>query len=206
MYLSQEYFSSDDIGEVTRSLDELGHLELHYIFIKQLITLAMDRHGREKEMASTLISAVDAEVVSTDEIGKAFRLLLEQAEDLALDIPDAAYELALFLARAVVDDVLPPLYLTQVRHLFSCCFPLALCREGFGSPNEKACKSWNSSCHAVWWMTSDCAQFAVLQQFFSLDDECFHAASIVSFQGRNTRIREFLSESVLSLEMTSCCC
>lgn len=110
---------SDDIGEVTRSLDELGHPELHHVFVKHLVTLAMDRHAREKEMASALISAIDAEVVSTDEIGRAFRLLLEQAEDLALDIPDAAYELALFLARAVVDDVLPPLYLSQVRDCIS---------------------------------------------------------------------------------------
>ncbi|GAQ81206.1 MA3 domain-containing protein [Klebsormidium nitens] len=114
--LIQEYFLSDDIGEVTRSLDELGHPELHHVFVKHLVTSAMDRHAREKEMASALISAIDAEVVSTDEIGRAFRLLLEQAEDLALDIPDAAYELALFLARAVVDDVLPPLYLSQVQN------------------------------------------------------------------------------------------
>ncbi|KAJ6339676.1 hypothetical protein OIU77_007588 [Salix suchowensis] len=39
---------------------------------------------------------------------------LESAEDTALDILDASNELALFLARAVIDDVLVPLNLEEI--------------------------------------------------------------------------------------------
>ncbi|KAG6543294.1 hypothetical protein Mapa_015208 [Marchantia paleacea] len=110
----QEYFLSDDIAEVIRSLEDLGQPDLYPVFLKRLFTLAMDRKMREKEMASVLLSALYAEVIPIELIIRAFVLLLESAEDTALDIPDAANELALFLARAVVDDILAPLYLDEI--------------------------------------------------------------------------------------------
>lgn len=33
------------------------------------------------------------------------------ADDLALDVPDVASQLGLFVARAVVDDILPPAFI-----------------------------------------------------------------------------------------------
>lgn len=39
----QEYFLSDDIGEVIRSLEDLAAPDYHAAFVKRLITLAMDR-------------------------------------------------------------------------------------------------------------------------------------------------------------------
>ena len=35
-------------------------------------------------------------------------------QDLALDIPDAAHQLSLFLGRTIVDEALPPSFLTSV--------------------------------------------------------------------------------------------
>ena len=35
-------------------------------------------------------------------------------QDLALDIPDAAHQLSLFLGRIIVDEALPPSFLTSV--------------------------------------------------------------------------------------------
>lgn len=110
----QEYFLSDDIGEVILSLEDLAAPDYHATFVKRLITLAMDRKNREKEMASVLLSALYAEVIPIASIARAFTLLLHSAEDTALDIPCAANELALFLARAVVDDILAPLYLEEI--------------------------------------------------------------------------------------------
>lgn len=110
----QEYFLSDDVGEVIRSLEDLSAPDLNAIFVKKLITFAMDRKNREKEMASVLLSSLYAEVISAEDVAKAFVLLLENADDTALDIPDAANELALFLARAVVDDILAPLDLEEI--------------------------------------------------------------------------------------------
>ncbi|KAL9261966.1 MA3 DOMAIN-CONTAINING TRANSLATION REGULATORY FACTOR 1-like protein [Drosera capensis] len=110
----REYFMSDDIPELIHSLEELGAPELHPIFLKKLITLAMDRKNREKEMASILLSALHIEIFSTEDIVNGFILLLESSEDTALDILDASHELALFLARAVIDDVLAPLNLDEI--------------------------------------------------------------------------------------------
>ncbi|KAK7330581.1 hypothetical protein VNO77_24777 [Canavalia gladiata] len=109
-----EYFLSDDIPELIRSLEDLGAPEYNPIFLKKLITLAMDRKNREKEMASVLLSALHIEIFSTEDIVNGFVLLLESAEDTALDILDASNELSLFLARAVIDDVLAPLNLEEI--------------------------------------------------------------------------------------------
>ncbi|KAL2932617.1 Programmed cell death protein 4 [Bienertia sinuspersici] len=109
-----EYFLSDDIPELIHSLEDLGAPELNPVFLKKLITLAMDRKNREKEMASVLLSALHIEIFSTEDIVNGFVMLLESAEDTALDILDASNELALFLARAVIDDVLAPLNLDEI--------------------------------------------------------------------------------------------
>lgn len=109
-----EYFLSDDIPELIRSLEDLGSPQFNPIFLKKLITLAMDRKNREREMASVLLSALHIEIFSTDDIVNGFVMLLESAEDTALDILDASNELALFLARAVIDDVLAPLNLEEI--------------------------------------------------------------------------------------------
>lgn len=109
-----EYFLSDDIPELIRSLEDLGLPEYNPTFLKKLITLAMDRKNREKEMASVLLSALHIEIFSTEDIVNGFVMLLESAEDTALDILDASNELALFLARAVIDDVLAPLNLEEI--------------------------------------------------------------------------------------------
>ncbi|KAM0982306.1 hypothetical protein ACFX2I_015199 [Malus domestica] len=109
-----EYFLSDDIPELIRSLEDLGVPQYNSLFLKKLITLAMDRKNHEKEMASVLLSALHIEIFSTDDIVNGFVLLLESAEDTELDILDASNELALFLARAVIDDVLAPLNLDEI--------------------------------------------------------------------------------------------
>lgn len=109
-----EYFLSDDIPELVRSLRELAAPEYNPIFLKKLITLAMDRKNREKEMTSVLLSALRAELFSTEDIVDGFVMLLEDAEDTALDILDASSELAFFLARAVIDDTLVPLNLAEI--------------------------------------------------------------------------------------------
>ncbi|KAL8141996.1 hypothetical protein V2J09_015028 [Rumex salicifolius] len=109
-----EYFLSDDIPELIQSLVDLDSPDLNPIFLKRLITLAMDRKNREKEMASVLLSALHIEIFSTEDIVDGFAMLLESSEDTALDILDASNELALFLARAVIDDVLAPLNLDEI--------------------------------------------------------------------------------------------
>jgi programmed cell death protein 4 len=65
-------------------------------------------------MASVLVSALCVEVIPIASIARVFTMLLHSAEDMALGIPCAANELALFLACVVVEDIVAPLYLQEI--------------------------------------------------------------------------------------------
>lgn len=105
-----EYFTSGDAGDINRALKELGHPELHHEFVKAVISRSLDLHDRERELASELLPRLAT--VSRDKIVEGFTVLLERLEDLRLDIPNAPELLSFFLARAVVDDILPPSFLS----------------------------------------------------------------------------------------------
>jgi len=74
----------------------------------------MDRRDREREMVSVLFPTLCPVVASEDQVALGFTRLLAAADDLALDIPDAAELLTHFLGRAVVDEVVPPKFLAEV--------------------------------------------------------------------------------------------
>ncbi|MFS7969511.1 putative programmed cell death protein [Helianthus anomalus] len=59
-------------------------------------------------MASALLSALYSDVISSTQIKQGFFMFLKSADDLAVDILDTVESLTLFLARVVVDDILPP--------------------------------------------------------------------------------------------------
>ncbi|KAA8537975.1 hypothetical protein F0562_027445 [Nyssa sinensis] len=112
--IMQEYFLSGDVSEVSRCLesDSCSSLaELNAIFVKRLISLAMDRKNREKEMASFLLSSL---CFPADDVVNGFVMLIQSADDTSLDIPVVVEDLAMFLARAVVDEVLAPLHLEEI--------------------------------------------------------------------------------------------
>eukprot|EP00879_Flechtneria_rotunda_P004521 GHRR01004776.1.p1 GENE.GHRR01004776.1~~GHRR01004776.1.p1 ORF type:complete len:295 (+),score=104.22 GHRR01004776.1:159-1043(+) len=106
----EEYFSSGDVANAADSLAELDAPidTMGHYFVKRLVTLALDRKDKEREMASSLLSNFYAEVISADQMQKGFARLVESIDDLVLDVPDAVELLSLFIARGVVDDVLPP--------------------------------------------------------------------------------------------------
>lgn len=59
----EEYFSSGDVQNVADSLLDLGAPgNMAHYFVKKLVTLALDRKDREREMASVLLSSLYAEV------------------------------------------------------------------------------------------------------------------------------------------------
>jgi len=85
--------------------------ELHHEFVKAVISRSLDLHDRERELASELLPRLYP-TVSRDKVLEGFTVLLERLEDLRLDIPNAPELLSYFLARAVVDDILPPSFLS----------------------------------------------------------------------------------------------
>ncbi|KAA8522561.1 hypothetical protein F0562_013078 [Nyssa sinensis] len=109
----EEYFATDDVVSTANELRDLGMPSYNYYFVKKLVSMAMDRHDKEKEMAAILLSSLYADVIDPPQVYKGFSKLLESADDLIVDIPDTVDVLALFIARAVVDDILPPAFLTK---------------------------------------------------------------------------------------------
>lgn len=106
-----EYFVSAETSEAARSLEELQSQAFHYVFVKRAITMALDKHEHECEMTSRLLSELYPKTLTTPQIAKGFERLLESSADLELDIPNVRTKLATFLARAVVDEILPPKFL-----------------------------------------------------------------------------------------------
>ncbi|CAI0377060.1 unnamed protein product, partial [Linum tenue] len=109
----EEYFATSDVVSTANELRELKLPGYSYYFVKKLVSMAMDRHDKEKEMAAVLLSALYSEVIDPSQVYKGFSKLVESADDLIVDIPDTVDVLALFIARAVVDDILPPAFLKK---------------------------------------------------------------------------------------------
>ncbi|KAF0912563.1 hypothetical protein E2562_015257 [Oryza meyeriana var. granulata] len=109
----EEYFSTDDVAATANELRELRVPCYHYYFVKKLVSVAMDRHDREKEMAAVLLSSLYGDVIDRPQVYKGFGKLTESCDDLSVDTPDAVDILAVFVARAIVDDILPPAFLAK---------------------------------------------------------------------------------------------
>ncbi|KAL4858246.1 Programmed cell death protein 4 [Chlorella vulgaris] len=112
--LLEEYFNSGDMHEAAVSLQELDHPEFGHYFVKRALATALDKHGREREMTSVLLSSLYNEVIVPSQVRKGFMAAIESLEDLKLDVPDVVEQLALFICRAVVDDVLPPAFVARI--------------------------------------------------------------------------------------------
>jgi len=83
--------------------------------LKKALFIAMEKCAFERELVSLLLasSEVYAKVITSDEIQEGFQLALDSIEDASLYIPDATENLAKFLGRAVVDEIVPPVFLTS---------------------------------------------------------------------------------------------
>jgi MA3 domain len=64
----EEYFANGSIEAAISDLKDLGFKEYHNYFVKRLISMAMDRHDKEKEMASVLLSSLYSNVLSLGQI------------------------------------------------------------------------------------------------------------------------------------------
>ena len=53
-----------------RRLLEAGQPGLHPLFVKQAITMSMDRKDRERELVSSLLSELHPTVITDDQVGR----------------------------------------------------------------------------------------------------------------------------------------
>jgi len=109
----REYFDSCDADEVIRTLQELGCQEFLSEVPKKAISLALDMGPRERELVSRLLTCLHPTPLSMDEMEVGFIALLDGLDELSTDVPEAKTMVASFLARAVVDEVLPPAFLSD---------------------------------------------------------------------------------------------
>jgi programmed cell death protein 4 len=107
----EEFFLSEDIDEALRSISELDSSAYHYEIVKRGVNMSLDRKDHERELISKLLSAAYPHVLGSGQVGKGFERLFEMIDDIQLDAPAACPLVAAFLARAVVDEILPPSFL-----------------------------------------------------------------------------------------------
>ena len=109
-----EYFISGDRLEVEKCMRETWMPDFHFEMVKRTITMAMDRNARGCEAASLLLSFLHGRnILTTNEVGKGIERLLEVIDDYSIDVPNASRILSQFVARLVVDELLPPVFLTD---------------------------------------------------------------------------------------------
>lgn len=109
----EQYFLSADEDDCKKSLMELNVPQYSYEFVKRLVTMSMDRSDKERELASRLLSNFYPDVLSTNVIGKGFERIFEIIDELEKDAPSARDIVATYIARCVVDEILPPSFLSD---------------------------------------------------------------------------------------------
>jgi len=101
------------VGEVARSIQEQNEPDWVLELVKLAVVKSLEKHDRERDLVSCLLSSLYATVVPANLMAAGFNLILDRMEDLELDTPGAGEIVGTYLARAVVDDILPPSFLTK---------------------------------------------------------------------------------------------
>lgn len=114
-----EYFEHGYTYEVMSLLDEFNFGNHIHLIVVIAISLAMERKASNREMISVLISDLYGQVLQMSEIEQGFDELLELLPDLILDTPNADIVLGNFIARAIADDCVPPIYLQRSKETFT---------------------------------------------------------------------------------------
>ena len=106
-----EYLRTGEISDVITSIEQINAPEYAYEFVKRSITVSLDHKDRERERVSKLLSVGHPQVFSSNSVGKAFERLFEQVDDTEKDCPNVREILSIYLARCIVDEVLPPSFM-----------------------------------------------------------------------------------------------
>lgn len=109
----REYFEGGEPEDVVRGLGAIG--DAHSYFVKKALVLAMDRQAYEREMVSKLLSKLYNAPFTSQVIQDGFQEALDSLPDISLDVPEAPELLAKFIARAILDEVVPPIFLKNAK-------------------------------------------------------------------------------------------
>lgn len=108
-----DFMVSGSQEDLNHLLVDLGHPEFKHELVRRLLKVSMGLSDLERELVSSTLSdrfgSGDLEV-TPDDILIGFIRVLGEIEDIKIDIPEAAMMLAKFIVRAVVDEILPPVF------------------------------------------------------------------------------------------------
>ena len=114
----QEYFNSENNEEVGKILNELDHRGFRYEVVRRAILISLDREDRERELICQLLCQLNAQgVIVYEDLITGFTRLIFQADDMKSDWPRIVEWLAKFIARGLIDEILPPAFLQNCLRL-----------------------------------------------------------------------------------------
>jgi programmed cell death protein 4 len=111
--LITEYFMTGDPDDMLQNIREVGAPEYAYECVKRAVNMSFDKTDRERELVSQLLSIGYPDTFSANMVGKGFERLFEIVDEIEKDVPTARDMVAKFVSRAVVDEVLPPSFLSD---------------------------------------------------------------------------------------------
>jgi len=106
-----EYFTSADIDECAHTISECIPHDQRPRFVKKALHMSMDLRAYERELTSVLLAQLCGGVVSRDQISDGFQMALDDLTETLIDVPNAVDILSKFLARAILDEAIPPITL-----------------------------------------------------------------------------------------------
>lgn len=104
-----EFFIEADNAEVARQIKESNINPVD--FVRRAVYHGMDHQPYERELVSTLLSYLYGNSITSDQFVEGFQTAINKLDDHILDIPLADEMLGKFIARAIVDEIIPPSFL-----------------------------------------------------------------------------------------------
>ncbi|CAH8840987.1 unnamed protein product [Trichobilharzia szidati] len=118
--LMNEFFihgKTQDIIDAVSDMNLAAHQRRRLPYLA--ITLAIQHRQTQCELTSELLSDMCGKVLNHAHIQQGFQLVLSEIGDLIIDVPKAPEYLGRFVARAILDDILPPKFVEIQRSVLS---------------------------------------------------------------------------------------
>lgn len=109
----REYFVSGEVEETCMTVEEKLQQNEQPNFVRKCMVYAMEHHAYEREIVSRLFVTICPKSISRELVCEGFQQTLDLLDDIVLDSPDAVDLLGKFIARAILDEVMPPSFLTN---------------------------------------------------------------------------------------------
>jgi programmed cell death protein 4 len=107
-----EFIESGDLKDALEDIKKRREID-GAEFVKRTLIFGIEHKAYERELISQLLSG--SYTIFQNEMPNGFGVMLDRLPDLSLDVPDAPEVLGKFIARAIFDEVLPPVFIQQAK-------------------------------------------------------------------------------------------